>query len=228
MTGQSMLPPRSGGFWANLSSSDAVVLPERSMRRSFARGQALLFEGQVADRILILRAGRVKVTSTIASGREVVLAFLGPGELLGELAAIDGEPRSASVVAVEPVEVLALTPDDFSAFLVQHPSAALSLLRVLSGRLREADSKRIEFAAHDTLGRVAARLLELCDRFGEQHDREIEIALPLTQEELAGWAGASLEAVARALQTMRSLRWIETRRRNIRVLDIAALRGAAT
>ena len=227
MTEQSILHPRGEGFWAKLSSSDARALQERSVRRTFVRGQALFYEGQVADRILILRAGRVKITSTIASGREVILAFLGPGELLGELAAIDGHPRSASVVALELVEALALTLDDFNAFLFQHPSAGLSLLQVLSRRLREADAKRIEFAARDTLGRVAARLLELCDRFGEQQGQQIEVALPLSQEELAGWAGASLESVARALQTMRALRWVETRRRNIRVLDIAALRRAA-
>jgi CRP-like cAMP-binding protein len=222
-----MSAPRSTDFWSALSPPEAAALQERGLRRTFARGQALLHEGQIADRIFVLRAGRVKITSTTAAGREVVLAFRGPGELLGELAALDGHPRSASVVALEPVEVLALAPADFSTFLAEHPAAALKLLRMLSRRLREANTRQIEFAAQETLGRVATRLVELSERFGERHDEHIEIALPISQEELAGWVGASLESTVRALQTMRTLGWIETRRRSIRVLDAAALRRAA-
>lgn len=222
-----MPEPLSTDFWSALSASEAADLQGHGLRRAFARGQALLHEGQIADRILILRAGRVKITSTTAGGREVVLAFRGPGELLGELAALDGHPRSASVVALEPVEVLALAPLDFSSFLADHPAAALTLLRILSRRLREANARQIEFAAQDTLGRVATRLLELTERFGVPHDQHIEIALRISQEELAGWVGSSLESTARALQTMRTLGWIETHRRSIRVLDVAAVRRAA-
>jgi len=177
--------------------------------------------------VVLLRSGRVKVTSTTPAGREVVLAFRGPGELVGELGAIDDEPRSATIVAVDPVEALTIPPRDFLAFLEEHPSASLALVRVLSQRLRDADAKRIEFAALNTLGRVAHRLLELCDRFGDPENGSIRIALPLSQEELAGWTGSSLESVGRALQTMRELHWIATRRREIRVLDLDALRRAS-
>jgi CRP-like cAMP-binding protein len=164
---------------------------------------------------------------TTPTGREVVLAFRGPGELVGELSALDDEPRSATIVAVDRVEALTLTAHEFRSFLTEHPSASLALLRMLSRRLRDADAKRIEFAAFNTLARVAVRLLELCERFGREEGGSVRIALPLSQEELAGWTGASLESVGRALQTMRSLNWIETRRREIRVLDPEALRRAA-
>jgi CRP-like cAMP-binding protein len=215
-------------FWSALSAAEASALQQRARRVTFARGQALLSEGQIADRILILRAGRVKITSTTRTGREVILAFRGPGELLGELAALDSEPRSATVVALERAEALALSPDEFRGFLADHGSATLTLLRILGQRLREADAGRIDFAAHDTLGRVAIRLLELCERFGTQEGEHVDIALALSQEELAGWAAASLESVGRALQTMRSLGWVQTSRRRIRVMDIAALRRAAS
>ena len=215
-------------FLAALTPADAAALTSRAMVRRFGRGQALFHEGQMPDRVVLLRSGRVKVTSTTPTGREVVLAFRGPGELVGELAAIDDEPRSATIVAVEPVEALTLAPRDFVAFLEEHPSASLALVRVLSQRLRDADAKRIEFAALNTLGRVAHRLLELCDRFGDTEDTgTVRIALPLSQEELAGWTGSSIESVGRALQTMRALHWITTRRREIRVLDVDALRRAA-
>jgi CRP-like cAMP-binding protein len=218
----------AGNFWSALDADEVAELQERGIRRSVARGQALWHAGQVADRVVILIAGRVKVSRPSPDGREIVLAFNTPGELIGELAALDGDVRSASVVALEPVEVLALVPEDFRAFLAAHPSAALALIRSLGRRLRYADTKIIEFASLDALGRVATRLIELCERFGESKGDHVEVQLPLSQEELAGWTCASLESVARALHTMRSLGWIETRRRSIRVLDLAAVRRAAS
>ena len=99
-------------------------------------------------------------------------------------------------------------------------------LRELTARLRDADAKRVQLAAYTTVGRVAFCLLELCERFGAGEDGAVDILLPLSQEELAGWAGSSLESVARSLQAMRGLGWIETRRRAIRVLDRDGLRTA--
>src|SRR4051812_7305763 len=141
-------------FLHSLSATEAAGLAARAVFRSFVRGQTLCHQGQFADRVMILRSGRVKITATTPSGREVVLAFRGPGELVGELSALDGAPRSATVTALEPVELIALTPGDFLAFVSSHPSVVAGLLGVLSRRLRDADAKRIEFAAFDSLGRV--------------------------------------------------------------------------
>jgi CRP/FNR family cyclic AMP-dependent transcriptional regulator len=99
----------------------------------------------------------------------------------------------------------------------------------LVGELSALDDNRrsaSQLAAYTTVGRVAFCLLELCERFGRGDEGAVDIVLPLSQEELASWAGASLESVGRALQQMRSLGWIETRRRAIRVLNTDALRGA--
>jgi CRP/FNR family transcriptional regulator, cyclic AMP receptor protein len=214
-------------LWGRLAPGDAEALSARGRVREFRTGQALCHERQVADRVLVLLAGRVKITVSSATGREVVLAFRGPGELVGELSALDHAPRSATVVALEPVRALAVAHDDFRAFLAEHPAASLELLRVLARRLRDADAKRLESASASALERVASRLLELCERFGEPDGDCIAITLPISQPELAGWAGASLESVGRALQTMRGLGWIETRRRGLRVTDLDALRRAA-
>jgi CRP/FNR family cyclic AMP-dependent transcriptional regulator len=209
-------------FWSLLDADAAAALSARAGRRSYTRGQALMHVGQVAGEVLILRSGRVKVSSTTATGRTVLLAFNGPGDLLGELAALDESPRSATILALEPVEALALAHADFRAVLDESPVAARALMRVLSERLRHADAKRVQLAAYTTMGRVAFCLLELCERFDETDP------LPLSQEELAGWAGASLESVARALQSMRRLGWVQTGRRAIRVVDRDALRRATT
>ncbi len=148
--------------------------------------------------------------------------------MIGDMSVLDGEPRSASAYALEDVHVLVLNADDFVSFLERHPKAALALLRMQNARLREADQKRIEYSAHDSVGRVASRLVELAVRYGESSDGGIRITAPLTQEELAGWTGASREAVSKALQTLRARGWIETHRRGITVLNLDALRRRAT
>lgn len=173
---------------------------------------------------MVLLHGRVKVSTVTEEGKEIVLAFRGPGDLLGELAAIDGEPRSATVEAIEAVEAIAITAADFRSFLSTHAEVSMLLLRMLSRRLRDADRVRVEYGAHDTVGRVAARLVELVEEYGEPVDGGIRIGLPLSQEELAGWTGASREAVSKALQTLRGVGWVRTERRKITVLDLEALR----
>lgn len=100
-------------------------------------------------------------------------------------------------------------------------------MRMLGRRLRDADRKRGEFTAQDSMGRVAARIVELAERFGESSETGVHIDLPISQEELAGWTGCSREAVSKALQAMRGLGWIETQRRSITALDIEALRRRA-
>lgn len=209
-------------FWSALARDGAADLGHRAVQRKFRSGQTLIPRGGPPDRVLILLAGRVKIVTNTAHGREVVLAFRGPGELVGELGALDGAPRSATVEAVEPVEALSVSVDGFRSFLADNPPAALRLLELLSRRLREADAKRIEFSEFTTIQRVAARLLEYARMFGRE-EADGSIGVPVAQEELAGATGASIESVGRALQTLRKLKCVETRRRDIRILDGEAL-----
>jgi CRP-like cAMP-binding protein len=214
-------------FLASLNSAEADALRERAGVRSFARGAALFHERQAGDRVLVLLSGCVKLSCLSNEGKEVVLAIRGPGDLVGELSAIDGEPRSATAIALEPVEALSMSASDFKAFLSGNPRVALSLVAMLGRRLRDADRKRVEFAAEDTLTRVAARIVELSERFGDEAARGLEIDLPISQEELAGWTGCSRDSVVKALQAMRGLGWIETERRRIIVRDVDSLRSRA-
>ena len=126
------------------------------------------------------------------------------------------------------MEALAISSEMFLDYLVDHPRVALHLLRMLTGRLRDADRKRIEFGARDTIGRVAARLVELAEQFGTEGGTGVVIDLPFSQQELAGWIGSSRESVVKALTQMRARGWIETGRRSITVRDMAALRTRAT
>ncbi|HVE68613.1 MAG TPA: Crp/Fnr family transcriptional regulator [Solirubrobacteraceae bacterium] len=222
-----MVPAESSGFLGALTGAERAALAGLGASREFDRGATVFHQREDSDRVVVVRAGRVKISTVTGEGREVVLAFRGPGDLLGEQSAIDGEPRSATVTALEPVEALVVAASDFRGFLQAHPRAALVLLEMLSRRLRDADRKRVGFAGSDTVGRVAARLVELSAAHGEPGADGLEITLPLSQEELAGWTGASREAVGKALHQMRALGWIRTQRRRIVVLDLEALRSRA-
>ena len=129
----------------------------------------------------------------LSNGTEVVLAVRGPGAMLGEFSAIDRQPRSATVTAIESVAALALTLDEFESYLRGH-------------------------------GRVAARLVEMAESFGQPVADGVKITLPFSQDELAGWIGASREAVSKALGTLRAAGAIRTGRMSVTVRDIDALR----
>ena len=220
--------PQAEGLLALLDESERAALERRARRTRFDAGTPLLRQGEQGDRVVVLLEGRAKISYVTREGRELVLRFCGPGELVGELAVIDGGPRLSSVLALEPVEALVLAAVDFRALLQSEPAIAWKLLGTLSRRFRDADLKRVEFGASDTVGRVAARLVELADRYGEPTDDGIRISLPLSQDELGAWTGASRAGVAAALRTLRDLDWIDTQRRRITVLDREALAARAS
>ena len=197
-----------------------MALEARAGRRRFTARATLMHEGQVGNEVMVIVSGRVKICEVTSDGREIVLGFRGPGELLGELAVIDGKQRSSSVEAIEPVEVLAIAATVFRVLVAEQAGIANALLHEVVRRFRDADRKRIEFGASHTIGRVAARLVELVERFGMDTTAGQVIDLPITQEELAGWTGASRESVAKALQSLRELGLITTERRRITVLDL--------
>jgi CRP/FNR family cyclic AMP-dependent transcriptional regulator len=200
------------------------ALREHGRTVTFKAGERLLHERDSGDSVALILRGRAKVSHADADGRETVLDLRGPGELLGELAALDQAPRSSSVTAIEEVEALLVPAATFRS-LLERPGLAEEVMRMLSARFRDADRKRIEFGALDSVGRVAARVVELAERYGEDAGDGVAIALPISQEELAGWAAVSRAGMASALRTLRECGWIETERRRITILDLDALRA---
>jgi CRP/FNR family cyclic AMP-dependent transcriptional regulator len=177
--------------------------------------------------VLVLLDGRVKEIVLGPDGKEVIVGFAGPGELIGEVAALDHGARSASLEAVDDVRAMVVASSDFARFVLARPAVAMMLLGSLAARLRSADERLVEFAAYDVTGRLARRLVELCDQHGEPVERGVAITLSLSQDELAAWTASSREAVAKSLHLLRRLGWVETHRRRIVVLDPAALRQYA-
>ena len=215
-------------FLESLLESERAALLATGRVRAWQATELLVRRGEVSDGAIVLLTGLVKI-HTSADGVEVLLGLSGPGDLLGEATATFGDTvRSATATALEPVEGVVISVPSLRAFLAEHPRAALALLDLALARLHVADARRMEFATSESLARVAGRLVELAERFGiSRAEGAIDVALPITQEELASWSASSRESTARALRTLRELRLIETYRRGLTVLDLDGLRSHA-
>ena len=215
-------------FMESLSDSDREALLALGHRREWATGDTLVRTGDPANSGIALLSGLVKVHKGAAHGEEVVFSIAGAGDLFGEMSAIRDATRSATATALTPVAGVVVPGAELRGFLGAHPSALTALLELTLTRLYTADIQRLEFVAADSLGRVASRLVELTERFGEAGgDGAIEVPLPFNQEELASWSGASRESTARALRALRELGAIRTHRLRLTVLDLDRLRGHA-
>jgi CRP/FNR family cyclic AMP-dependent transcriptional regulator len=210
-------------FLSSLTDQERDVFQALGRPRRFARGETIFHESDDPGGVLAITRGRVKVSVLGVGGREVVLRISEPGELIGELSAIANRPRTATVIAIDEVEGIALRAAEFRRFVLEHPRVAPLIFEHVAALLTEADHQRVEFATRDVTARIANRLIELARTSGEASADGVLITLPLSQDELAAWTGASREAVARSLHLLRELGWVQTRRREIKVLNLDAL-----
>ena len=213
-------------FLGRLDPVQQDRLLELGRVRRYPAQSILFFEGDDAHDVVVVRSGELKVSRTI-EGREVLLDVLGGGDVLGELSAIDGCPRSATATALTMVEVITIPAATFRRFLTEHPSVALILMRCVSRRLRDASRRQVEYGALDGLGRVCRRLVEMMERYGEPVGASVLIRAPLTQGDIAAWAGLSREAVVKALHGLRRLGWVTTTPRTITVVNVDAVTSRA-
>jgi CRP-like cAMP-binding protein len=211
---------RDDGFLASFTDDERKALEGIGRRRQFGAGQVLFSEGDEGHDVVVLLEGAVKIVSTAPSGKEVILDVMETNELLGELSAIDGEPRSATAVALTRVEVLIIPTREFTTFLEHHGAVATALLRVVATRLRRSSQRQLEFGTNDALGRLCSCLLRMLDG-------SPEVSMLLAQHEIAALTGLSREAVVKGLRALRELGWIDLHGRDLTVLDEAALRARA-
>ncbi len=220
-------PPAAGTFLDRLTGSERDAVLTIGRDSSFPRGAALMYQNEPQDRVLILLDGRVKVTRLDGDGRESLLSIRDPGDLLGEVSFVDGQPRVATVTTLEPVRALVTTAGQLRRHLETTPRVAVVLLEIVVGRFRESTMTRAQFAISDTMARLAARIVELAERYGEHGDGAIAVEMPITREDLAAWIGASRAGAAEALRQMRDIGWIEVERKTLLVRDLEALRSRA-
>jgi CRP/FNR family transcriptional regulator, cyclic AMP receptor protein len=214
----------SSGFWGCLSDSERAALSAQGRETAFSRGMTLCLEGDPSTHVFILLAGWVKVLSSTREGSEVVLALRGPGDVIGEQAAdLDGY-RTATVRALMRVEALTVMAARFAAFLESHPNAVRVYRRVMAQRQRELNENlrgRVETSGAQRLARL---LLDLAARCGERTDHGVRLAVPLSQTDLASWAGMSRATMTRALHQWRQRGIVSTRQGRTTITDMPALR----
>lgn len=203
-------------FFAGLDDEKLQLLASSLQRRTVRAGRHVFRQDEPGTSLFVIESGVVKVQRASPDGKEVILTILGPGDFFGELAILDGEPRSADAVAKEDCNLLVLERDDFLAFLSREPSAAAKLLAALSRRLRRTDQLVQDAAFLDVPARLARALLQLAE--------SPEAARGLTQSELAAMVGASRESVNRWLQFYRRRGLIDSASGSIRVLQPEELR----
>jgi CRP-like cAMP-binding protein len=215
------------GFLDTLADDERAALERIGRRREFPAGQVLFSEGDDGREVIVVIHGHVKVVSSSPSGREVILDVVNDNALLGELSVVDGEPRSASAIALTPVTVLVIATDKFVGFLEANGPAATALLRVVVRRLRNTSRRQLEFGTSDALGRLCVCLLTLLDRYGEPTGERRRVTIPLAQHEIAAMTGLSREAVVKGLRALRTLGWIDMQTRDLTILDEPAMRARA-
>lgn len=218
---------RSFDLFAGLDSAALEALAGLAQRRQWQAGETLFQRGDPGDWMLALAEGRVKLTLTTPSGRELTLRLAEAGDSLGEFALVDGEPRSADATALEPSSGWVLDRLRFAALAEAHPALGLSVARYFSRRLRATTEQLEGIALYQLEARLARFLLfTLRQLNGPDLPPEAALRLEISQSELAAVLGASRPKVNRALQSLQELGAIR-REGEVWQLDLPALRAAA-
>jgi CRP/FNR family cyclic AMP-dependent transcriptional regulator len=195
------LLPRSPLF-AELAPAELEAIERTAERRDFARDEVIFAMHEPPDGLYVIADGRVKVCVSTETGKEIILATLGPGQFFGEMALLDNEPRSASVVAQLPTTAYRLHRQDFDRLLDVHPGISRKLLRELSIRLRRANEKMESLVTLDVVGRLARYFIDLARQHGQILGNGWVAVRRPTHQDIANSVGTSRETVTRLMNDL--------------------------
>jgi CRP/FNR family transcriptional regulator, cyclic AMP receptor protein len=193
-------------------------------RQKYKSGNIVVLEQESGAALFVIISGKVKVVRMDEEGHEVILSMFGPGEFFGEMSLLDGQARSASVVATTKSELFMIHRRDFIELLNEFPAVAISLLSELAMRLRKADMQIKSLSLKDAAGRIANVLLMLAEDVGIFRKGKVEIdELPL-QQDMANMAGTSRETVSRMIHQFVESGEIQQKGNNLTINDYDAFR----
>jgi len=207
-------------LFAGLGDEAVRSIAALCSRRQLETGEVLFQKGDKGDALYGVRRGRVRIETGTAGGGRLTLNVLGSGDLFGEIALFDGQPRTADAVAAEASELFMVRRSDFLNYLEREPRVTVRLLELLCQRIRWVSDRMEEAVLLPLHARLARRLCALADDFGSE--------VHISQEELGIYVGAARESVNRQLQEWRRAGMIELRRGRISLLDIERLNAAAS
>ena len=187
--------------------------------RTYHRDAVICTQGEPGDALFVVVSGRVRISATSEKGKEVFFNLMGPNDAFGEIAVIDGEPRTASAVAMEETNLLVISRPHFIQLLEKDPTVSIHLLKLFCARIRWSSEMIEEAAFFDVPARMARRLIDLIPETREGQDPTIE----LSQEELARFLGVTRQVINQYLQTWRRSGWIELGRGRLTFTNLKAL-----
>jgi CRP-like cAMP-binding protein len=218
-------PP--GSLLGGLADDERRALLALGTLREYEPGSVLLREADRSTHVLLLLDGFVKITASTADGKLALLAIRVGGDVIGEMAALDGAARIATATAAGAVLARVVSQHDFHVFLERHPLVSVAISSAVVAKLRWATRRRVDFGALEVRVRLARVLLELLDSYGENTTAGRHIGVSLTQPELAALIAASEPAVHKVLADLRSGGILATGYRRLIVKDIPSLRRLA-
>ncbi len=211
---------------SGLSQAELERIAQVAVPRSFPKGARVFHEGDQSDACYIIRDGEVRVTREHSDGRAIALATLGPGEIVGELAMLDGEVRSASVEAVSDVELLAIAARDMRGLLERNPEITAKLVVALTQRVRETNERVARQSFQTVPSRVAGVLSQLVAEAGSDGNGARDgVTIRMNQADLAQLAGTSRESVSRFLAVLERAGVVRVGRGRVTVLETQRLRA---
>jgi CRP/FNR family transcriptional regulator, cyclic AMP receptor protein len=221
--------PPLAPFRSLIDEEARAELDTMGRRIRYPEGAYVLREGDSITEMGLVVEGLLKVVMHRSDGRAIVLGVVGAGDLIGEIAALDGEPRAASAIALTQTEVRVVPNDEFIAFRLRRPDVTEAILALVVSRVRSRDQALLDIGTSDGVGRMCRRLIDIGDRFGTRHaDGVVAFESPVNQSDMAAWAGMSREAVVKALSSLRRLGWVENSGNNYRLINPAAIRERAS
>ncbi len=211
-------------LFERLSDAEAERLNRHALVRKFKKKAVVYAPAEAGQTVLVLATGRVKIYDLTLEGRETILAFVEQGELFGELAALDGQPRREFAEAVEDCEVLALPGEDFMALLESRADLALSVTRLVGLRRQRIETRLRSILFLPSRPRLIRVLVELVETHGERTGTRYAIRFPLSHQDFAGLIGVSRETVTLTLGQLQAEGLIAVERRRVVLLDLERLR----
>lgn len=210
-------------LFSGLSSEDRVNLAGLLRVQKVKAGEVLFRKGSEGTTLYIIQAGAVKIVLPSRLGDEMIVTIFSEGDFFGEMSLLDGMPRSADAVAVDPSRLLLLNRTDFMHFLKKSDGAIESILSLLSARLRKTDDLLEDTSFLNIPARFAKKLLELGETFGRRDGEAMEINLRLTQKDLADMVGATRESINKELRTLREKGIVSSSGHCLRINDVPRL-----
>jgi len=206
---------KSVSLFYDLSEKELGYISSRMITKNFETGSLIFMENSEGEKCFFVSEGSVKVTRLSKDGKEVILAMLNKGEFFGEMALLDGESRSANVIALEKTEVLTLNREDFLSVLEEYPQIAIQLLKEMAHRLRKSDRQIASLSLSDAEKRIALCILRFADEQGVIKNGEVNIPKIPIQQDIANMSGTSRETVSRALNLLEKEKFIRREGREL-------------